>query len=109
MQQPRGPDRWQNQEVIMIKYKAEHYYWGHKINQEEVERETKTSVWVRGARHAKVSQSGSYHDTWQDAHDHIVAGEERAVKGAQAELNRVQAVLRKAKGMRPPEDEGAES
>ena len=89
----------------MIKYKVSHYE-PFTISQVEVERETKRFVWIDWRKEFKTTWLRSYHNTWREAHDHIVARERRR---ARASLERSEARLRKIESMRPPKDEGVEA
>lgn len=58
---------------MITKYKATN--WGHLIETVQVERETGTSVWIRGQRTAKRSAYSGHFDTFakralENAHRH---------------------------------------
>jgi hypothetical protein len=57
-------------EKIMIKYRT--LKWSSKIEPVEVERETDSSVWIKGQRNSKITEYHCYHDTWQEAKDTLL-------------------------------------
>jgi len=50
----------------MIKYSTDSY--STKIVKVEVDRETESSVWIKGRRTKKKSDFMTFHDSWKDAH-----------------------------------------
>ena len=58
----------------MTKYKTGDTRWGvmAEIEPVEVDKDTDSSVWIRGRRRAKVSEYEVFHDTWQSAHEHLL-------------------------------------
>jgi hypothetical protein len=60
--------------TYMKKYKTDACSWGVPayIEEVEVERETESSVWIKGRRNAKVTDYAMYFDTWEDAHDYLL-------------------------------------
>ena len=87
----------------MTKYKTERssYSVEAKITPVEVEKETDVSVWIKGARNAKVTDWHIYHDTWQAAHDHLTKEAERHVVSARLALERAKGAQGNVKGMKP--------
>ncbi len=55
----------------MIKYETGGY-GQNLIQRVEVERETNSTVWVDGRRHAKVSTWKNYFDSWGDAKTNLL-------------------------------------
>lgn len=83
--------------------------WGKNlINPVECTRETAQSVWVAGtnggseSRQAKVSGYTCFHDTWELAHNHLLAKAEREVAHARLSLECASGKLGNIKGMTPP-------
>lgn len=58
----------------MIKYKTEVSFGAPKpkIWKAEVERETKSYVYINGRRTGKMTEWDQYHDTWEDAHNFLI-------------------------------------
>jgi len=58
----------------MIKYKtgSVRYRVEPKIEKIEVERETKSTVWIKGRAERKHGEYHDYHDTWKEARDFLV-------------------------------------
>jgi len=58
----------------MIKYRTDEYSGTpeFRIAKVEIEKETDTSVWIRGMRNNKHSSFHNYFDTWQEAHEYIL-------------------------------------
>lgn len=77
----------------------------------ECERETEQSVFVinpkypniKPSRQAKISSYSQYHDTWADAHAHLLAMAEASVAACRRSLELANAKLGNIKGMKPPE------
>ena len=91
----------------MIKYRTEETTFGvtAKITPVDVESETETSVWVKGRRQNKVSSRGTYHDTWDAAHAHLLSEAGRQLTAATRQLERETDALRNVRGMKRPEDD----
>lgn len=104
----------------MSKAKKEIWWWfacGHvDIRPIEILRSSEKCVWLPGGpstaptRHAKLTDWGEYHPTWEDAHKAMVTYLERhfeqtetRLRQAQEEVDRVYAKLEKARRQKPPE------
>ena len=89
----------------MIKYMTGRttYEVRARITAVKVERETESSVWVNGNRRAKESESDIFHDTWDDAHAHLLAAAEENAASARRQLERANGALGNVKGMKKPE------
>jgi len=87
-----------------IKFKAcPSWSWHNEILPVEVERETDSSVWVRGRRQAKrVSGGDCYFDTWEDAHAALMVARQQDVEKARRALEQANSRLGNVKGMKPP-------
>lgn len=83
---------------MVIKYKTG---YGEKISQVEIEKETDSSVWIRGSRSAKKSEYAHYHDSWEAAKQHLVGRAESKLARARLDLERAQNDLGNAKGLKP--------
>jgi len=66
-------------------------------------------VWGHGGREARVSCSASYHETWEQAHDAMLAKAERELQSARLMLARAQGEYGRIKGMKPPVDAEVQS
>lgn len=83
-----------------------------KIERVEVLRETDKCVYlptnsgygkgVDERREAKSTEYAQYHDTWADAHTHLLKKAEGRVKAARLHLETVNGQLGTVKGMKPP-------
>lgn len=76
--------------------------YGSRIIEVEVERETESSVWVKGRRHNKRSEYENYWDSWEDAHSFLLQNAERWVEGARLRLERAKGEYGQIKGMKKP-------
>ena len=65
----------------------------------EFERETDSSVWIKGQRCNQISTYHIYHDTWQAAYQHLLERAERKLEWAQKNLDRMQKALDEVKRM----------
>lgn len=84
----------------MIKYKAE--IWHNEIDEVEVERETESSVWINGRRHAKQTSCACYFDTWDEALDYKLSKSQDEVERARSALERAKSKLGNIKGLKKP-------
>lgn len=85
----------------MIKYLTEHYS-NPRIIEVEVEKETESSVWVRGSRSAKLTDNRGYFDSWEDAHAFLLKNAEAKVEQARISLAYYNGKLGNVKGMKKP-------
>ena len=74
-----------------------------KVETVQVERETESSVWIRGYRVAKESDWRMFHDTWEQAHAYLTARAEIRLTNARRQLELAQAFAGNIKGMKKPE------
>jgi hypothetical protein len=89
----------------MTKFKAERVPWRveAKITPVEVERETESSVWINGNRRAKITEWDTFHDTWDEAHAHLLKHAEQQAQSARRNLEAANGSLGNVKGMKRPE------
>ena len=88
----------------MIKYKAVSHLW--KIEPTEIIKETEKTIFLRGGRkERKVSEWGSWHDTWEDARQALLSRAEGDVASARLRLQGANGKLGNIKGMKNPEEE----
>jgi len=83
----------------MIKYRTG---YAAQIVRIEAERETESSVWIKGSRSAKRSSYENYWDSWQEAHGFIMKKAERDVQCIRMRLEQAKGSLGNIKGMREP-------
>jgi hypothetical protein len=90
----------------MIKYRTEGTAFRVKaqITSVKVDRETETSIWIKGRRSNKVSQYEIYHDTWGDAHFHLLKEAGRHEQYALKKLEEANGCLGKVKAMEKPKE-----
>ena len=90
---------------VMIKYKAIPSWFniGAKITPVEVERETESSVWVKGRRSKKRTDFENYYDTWEQARDAFIHHAERAISSEKALLARYEDSLLAIQSMTKPD------
>lgn len=88
----------------MIKYRTGETHWSvrAKIEEVEIEKETDSSVWVKGHRNSKFCQSGVYHDTWDKAHAYLMSIAETQANQARRRLEEANGALGNVKGMKKP-------
>lgn len=88
----------------MVKYRTGSTQYGvaAKIEEIEIEKETDSSVWVRGRRLGKNTSWDTYHDTWEAAHAHLMAEAEKHVQSARLALERAKGAQGNVKGMKKP-------
>lgn len=88
----------------MIKYRTRF----DKIEALEVERETEKQVFLpakhgnRAIRENKVSDWSNWHDSWDLAHNFLVAKAERDVELLRMRLEQAKGKAEKIRGMKPP-------
>jgi hypothetical protein len=100
---------------MLTKWKLDR--WG-EIERVECTKETDKSVWVLERqwsfgsitkppierKRAKVSDSTTFHDTWEDAHKTMLERAKRKLDAARVALQRAQDEYGNVKGMRNPEE-----
>lgn len=74
------------------------------IEEIEIQRETKSSVWINNKREAKECTWHIYHDTWQAAHDYLKQTANLKVEGARNRLDRAIKNLFDVSLMEPPDE-----
>lgn len=82
-------------------------YWGAEIKKVIAVRETDKCIFIEGDRGAprrepKVSDYHHYHNTWNEARDHLMAVAEESVRLARRHLERAHSKLGNIKGLKPP-------
>lgn len=90
----------------MIKYKinlnGHRFMPAARIAPVEVERETKTSVWISGDRKNKRSRWENYYDTWEEAHAALKSQAESVVDNVRVQLANANGKMGNIKGMKEP-------
>lgn len=89
----------------MIKYQTDSGdRWSVKaeIIPVEVEKETETSVWIRGQRNNKVTQYTVYHDTWEAAKAYLIGVTTKRLGDARGALTTAEANYAKVSQINPP-------
>ena len=87
----------------MIKYKA--ILSLARIDKIEIAKETEKTVFLSNGRKAnKVSDYASWHDTWEDARQHLLREAEEEAASLRLRLQRVNGKLENIKGMTAPEE-----
>jgi poly(3-hydroxyalkanoate) synthetase len=66
----------------------------------EVERETDSSVWIKGNRNAKITSYHKYWDSWEEAHAYLLERADRSLQDARRALERAQGEYGNIKGMK---------
>lgn len=84
---------------MIVKYKTGSIY-SNTIEEIEVERETESSVWVRGKRKSKWGYEG-YFDTWEGAREFLLGRADEELKSARRRLQDAQSKYGNIKGMKP--------
>ena len=72
----------------MKKYRTS--LWGQLIKVVDVDRETTSSVWIRGRRTSKRTEDYSYFDTFAEAKQYLLGIAEREVNSARQNLERAE-------------------
>ena len=90
----------------MKKYKAYPSWvaWRNDITPVDCERETDSSVFIKGRRSAKISNYECYYDTWDAAHNALVNAAKDKTASARKEVESAENALRGLLAMRKPED-----
>lgn len=83
---------------MITKYKATN--WGHLIETVQVERETGTSVWIRGQRTAKRSAYSGHFDTFCEAKAFLVKCAEERLSSAKRALENAHRHAEKINGLK---------
>lgn len=83
----------------MVKYKVDHY-WEPRIEKVEVEKESGSSVWIRGRREAKETQYHAFFNTFQEAKDHLIDVFSKKAQEARLRLDLANGYLGNAKGLK---------
>lgn len=73
-----------------------------KIQVVEIERETDNSIWINGSRQSKGSSHCRFHDSWEEARDHLMKLAEGKVSSLRNELERARSELGNVKGLKEP-------
>lgn len=85
----------------MIKYRTRF----NKIEAIEVLRETDKQVFLlvdaKERREHKVCDWYAWHDTWEDAHDFLIAEAEKTVNSLRLRIEQAKGTLGQIKGMKP--------
>lgn len=89
--------------MAIVKFKAAPAFsWSRKIERVEVERESDSSVWIKGRRHSKTADYASYFDTWALAREALRTAATIKVDLAQRRLAEAQAELAAIEALQPP-------
>ena len=83
----------------MVKYKV-NYYWRPEVEKVEVEKETESSVWIKGRREAKEAQYHAFFDTFQEAKDFLIDVFEKKARSVRRQLEQANGYLGNAKGLK---------
>ena len=83
----------------MTKYKAYHCS-RPEVKRVEVEKETESSVWIKGRREAKETQYSAFFDTFQEAKDFLIDVFEKKAKTVRLQLERANGYIGYAKGLK---------
>ena len=87
----------QRKKIMMIKYKAVTCYIP-SITISECERETESSLWIKGRKHNKRSQNFAWFDTFEEAKAHLIEKFEAKAISAKRSLDWATDMLGNAKG-----------
>lgn len=85
----------------MKKYKAE-ANWRVSIEIVECDKETESSVWIKGRRNNKRSSYENYFDTFDEAREFCLYSAVKKVVSAQRALEEANIMLDIVKGMKEP-------
>ncbi|MEM7209603.1 MAG: hypothetical protein AAF434_17420 [Pseudomonadota bacterium] len=72
-----------------------------KITAHIVERETDSSVWIKGRRRAKASNKHQYFDTWREAHEALQENQSNKVASALRRLEQAKERFHKINSLTP--------
>ena len=101
---------------MIVKWQT--HIWTEEIRRQECTRETAKSVWIMYAplpvigddppepvelEHDKVCGRCDYHDTWEHAHDHLLADAYKKVSAARRALDRCNSYYSNVHGLKKPE------
>ena len=75
----------------MKKYRTVTY--SNKIEVCEVERETDKSVWIKGRRNDKITEFNRFHDSFEEAKQHLIDRHEKNIKRHRDEIHRSESEL----------------
>lgn len=89
---------------VIVKYRAQTcWHSSMRIDRMEFVRETdKFLVDSRGSRHAKVSNYGTFFDTWADAHAELVRVADANQNEKRRNLELAQSYVDNVRGMKEP-------
>lgn len=87
----------------MIKYVTDStaYEVRAKIKPVEIDRETESSVWVRGRRRAKDSEYETFHNSWAEARSHLIESAKDKVALAKMRLEHHESNLKELEALQP--------
>ena len=90
----------------MIKYRVvpSGVGWRQDITPVECERETDSSVFIKGRRNAKRSTYECYYDTWDEAHSALVDAARHKIAGFCGQVLSLENALQSLLAMRKPEN-----
>ena len=83
----------------MIKYKVSHY-WRPEVEKVEIEKETDSSVWIKGRRGAKETQYHAFFDTFAEAKAFLIDVFEKKAQAVRSQLETANGHLGNAKGLK---------
>jgi hypothetical protein len=89
-------------QIIKFRCTPAHHF-SDPITAVPVERETESSVWIKGRRQPKSSTFYCYFDTWQQAHEALIDAREKGVAMARRDLELANSYLGNVRGMKKPE------
>lgn len=89
----------------MIKYKT--CGFSDRIDEVEIARETKSSLWIislngHARRASKISRYDNYHDTWKEAKDYLINSQQGKIDSCVEELNYHNQKMQKIKNLSEP-------
>lgn len=70
-----------------------------EIMRVDVSRRTEKSVWINGRRRARTSDWSTYHDTWEDARNHLLEFAERSRDAFSKRLDEQISIIQKLREM----------
>lgn len=80
---------------MITKYRTD--TWKPEIVTIEAERETHSSLWIRGRRRNKSSSYDKFHDSWEEAKAYLLNKAELTVKNCESELDSAKDKISKIK------------
>lgn len=75
---------------------------GCEIDEVEVEKETEKSVWINGDRHSKSSSYNTYHNSFEDAKNHLITTAENRIKSAKFQVEVAESFLKNVESQVEP-------